>query len=159
MVTDTGGLFATDTVFVTVIEAAAPTVDHPADIEYELGQTGNVIVWHPSDATPAAYFVFRDGNLSTFDIWNTSGEAIAVSVDGLPLGVHNCTLMVIDRGGLFATDSVLVTVVQPQTTTTTTTTNTTTTTPPGIPSILYLGIGLGAVAVVIVIVVLLRRKG
>ena len=158
-VTDTGGLFATDTVFVTVIEAAAPIVDHPADIEYELGQTGNIIVWHPSDMTPAAYFVFLDGNLSAFSIWNTSGEAIAVSVDGLPLGVHNCTLMVIDRGGLFATDSVLVTVVQPQTTTTTTTTNTTTTTPPGIPSILYLGIGLGAVAVVIVIVVLLRRKG
>jgi hypothetical protein len=109
-VTDTDELFVTDSVFVTVMVAVAPTVDHPADIEYEQGQTGNFITWHPSDTNPAAYFVLRDDSIFAFSLWNTSGEAIAVSADALSLGVHNFTIFVFDRLGLSANDTVCVNV-------------------------------------------------
>ncbi|MGY5877260.1 MAG: hypothetical protein RTU30_16025, partial [Candidatus Thorarchaeota archaeon] len=102
--------FITDTVLVTVLDATAPTIDSPGDIEYTEGETGNTISWTPSDLHPATYDVYRDGELVSSAAWVSS--PIEVSVDGLSAGDFNYTIVVIDVGGNSASDQVLVVVLE-----------------------------------------------
>ncbi|MFQ5833928.1 MAG: hypothetical protein ACE5H4_14575, partial [Candidatus Thorarchaeota archaeon] len=98
------------TVSVTAPDTTPPTVDSPGDIAYGEGQTGNTIVWNPSDANPSTYVVYRNSTPVKSGPWNSSSEAISVSVDGLALGVYNYTVEVTDIGSNSATDTVWVTV-------------------------------------------------
>ncbi|MHA1248303.1 MAG: right-handed parallel beta-helix repeat-containing protein [Candidatus Thorarchaeota archaeon] len=117
---------AADTVFVVVVDGIAPTIDHPSDVEYVEGTTGNVITWSPSDAHPDRYEVYRNGTLVESGAWD--GGQITVNVDGFGAGTYNYTLVVYDKAGNCASDTVLVTVMPVSSTTTTTTTGTTTVT-------------------------------
>jgi parallel beta-helix repeat protein len=100
-----------------------PIINHPADIEYEEGSTGHSITWALFDEYPSKYEVYRDHNLIESRIWN--GSNIVIDIDGLNAGVYNYTLVVYDKIGNSASDSVYVTVVSLVVTTTTSTTPTT----------------------------------
>ncbi|MFW9799413.1 MAG: hypothetical protein ACFFD9_03180, partial [Candidatus Thorarchaeota archaeon] len=63
-------------------ETTAPTLNHPADIEYEQGQTGNSITWSPSDEYPSSYQILLDGSILRSGPWNSTTEAIVAVVDG-----------------------------------------------------------------------------
>ena len=153
VVTDAGGNTAIDTVLVTVLDITAPSVDSPADIQYNEFNTGYVITWHPSDLHPCSYVIYMDSNPVSSGAWNSSSESITVSVDGLGLGTCIYTLVVTDASGNTVIDTVLVTVLEVTTTTTTTTTPETS----DIMLILVLA-GAGIAVVVIVIIVILKKR-
>ena len=162
VVFDIGGNSVTDTVWITVLDGTAPTIDSPADIEYEVGETGNSITWTPTDLHPASYTIYRDSTVIESDDWD--GGTITINVDGLSAGSYNYTLVVTDVGGNTATDTVIVTVTTPTTTPTTTTTTpptnttTTTTTPPDLVVLVIAIAGAGG-AIIVVIIIFLYKKG
>ena len=98
-------------------DTTVPYVNQPSDLEYEEGSTGHSITWVPYDEYPSKYEVYRDSDLIELGSWN--GSEISINVDGLVLGVHNYTLVVFDRRGNSASDTILVTVSMITTSTTT----------------------------------------
>ncbi|MFW9813318.1 MAG: hypothetical protein ACFFF9_12730, partial [Candidatus Thorarchaeota archaeon] len=109
-VTDIGSLTASDTVLVIVSDGTLPTIDSPIDIIYNEGATGYSITWNPSDLNPLNYTIYRNGVPVKSGLWNSSGESISISVDGLAKGSYNYMIVVEDVGSNTASDSVLVTV-------------------------------------------------
>ena len=142
--------------FVYPRETTPPTIDHPADMDFEEGTTGNTIEWNPSDAHPSHHVVYRNGTEVVFDSWD--GGSITVEVDGLSVGVYNYTIVVYDTSGNCASDTVFV-IVPPQTTTTTTTTTT-----HGEPgafdyTTIIIMVSAGAVLIIIIIIIVKKRGG
>ncbi len=86
---DVGDLSVSDTVYVTVVDDAPPSIDGPDTIEYSLGTTGNEITWHPSDPTPVSYEIFKDEVSIRTGAWNSSLETIKVNIDVLGIGEYN----------------------------------------------------------------------
>ncbi|MFO7835160.1 MAG: right-handed parallel beta-helix repeat-containing protein [Candidatus Thorarchaeota archaeon] len=161
VVADVGGNTVSDEIIVTVNpDTTIPEINHPDDISYEEGDTGNTIIWSPSDDHPSGYEIFRNGTLVTSGAWNSSSEDITISVDGLNVGIWNYTIVVTDAGGNTVSDTVLVTVFPSDTTTTTTgTTETTTTGPTPAPFPVEMIVAIvGAVAVIAVIIVVAIKK-
>ncbi|MEM4734325.1 MAG: NosD domain-containing protein [Candidatus Thorarchaeota archaeon] len=113
VVYDGSGNWASDTVFVTVVDTTPPTIDHPDDIQFEYGTFGHRINWSAEDARPSRYEVFLDGVLFYFDDWY--GGNIVVNADGLEIGTHNYTIVVYDASDQWAADTVLVTVTSAMT--------------------------------------------
>ncbi|MBD3406278.1 MAG: hypothetical protein GF411_09230 [Candidatus Lokiarchaeota archaeon] len=122
------GNFATDTIWLTVIALSTPFINHPADIQYMIGQTGFDITWFVSDSYPDSFELYRNGTLIDSGDWD--GSDISLSLDSLDTeGIYNYTLVVFSECEESSSDTVLVTVLPaPTTPTTTTTTGTTTTT-------------------------------
>lgn len=159
VVEDTLGHSAVDQVWVNVLDGTAPTIDHPADFDYDEDETGNAIIWTPTDSHPKNFTLYKDGVIEDSGVWD--GSAITVDVDGLSPGDYNYTIVVFDLGGNSATDTVIVTVNEVEPTTTPSTTPTTPTDGVELPPEIMLLIvgGLGGVVVIVIIVVLLRRRG
>ncbi|MFX0045973.1 MAG: hypothetical protein ACFE8Z_09000 [Candidatus Hermodarchaeota archaeon] len=139
---EASGLYATDTVYVTVRDATPPTIDHPADISYEAGHTGNTITWSPSDKNPSNYFIHHNGVEIITGQWNSTTESITINIDGLEPGPHNYTIIVVDKGENTVTDTVLVDVTPHFIT-------------QNMPLILLVS---GAAAVIVVFIIAIRRR-
>lgn len=160
---DAAGNRITDTVFVNALldDSTPPTIDHPADIQYVEGTGGHSITWTASDEYPSNWTLLHNGTPAQTGGWD--GGAITVSIDGLPAGVHNMTIIVSDVNGNTVADSVLVTVTSSgiTTPTTTTTTTTTPTTPPfWLPDTITLTIMISlGLLIVVIAAVALRRRG
>ncbi|MFW9888882.1 MAG: right-handed parallel beta-helix repeat-containing protein [Candidatus Thorarchaeota archaeon] len=159
---DIGGNSAKDTVIVTVEDTTLPTIDSPADITYEVGETGFSIVWSPSDLLPDSFDLLQNSYTILSDDW--SGPNITYSVDGFPPGIYNFTLIVYDTSGNWVADTVIVTVtalITSPTSTTTTTTAPNTTGPPANPTgmtIIVVVVGVAAVTSIIITLVVLRIR-
>lgn len=120
-----------------------PTLNHPADIEYILGATGNSINWTLSDEHPVEYQVRLNNSLVKVGYWNSTSEQVTILVDGLDVGVHNYTITITDIAGNTGTDEVFVTVVLvPE---------------PLIPTWGLLALA-GAAVILVVVVVIWRRR-
>ncbi len=89
-------------------DVTPPSIDHPADVLYNEGTTGHSIIWSPSDAHPASYEIYRNGSLLDSGSW--TGGSITVLVDNLAVGTYNFTIVVYDKSGNYASDTVFVTV-------------------------------------------------
>ncbi|MFW9848945.1 MAG: right-handed parallel beta-helix repeat-containing protein [Candidatus Thorarchaeota archaeon] len=146
---DVDGNTAQDLVTVRVIDDnVSPTIDHPDDVSYIVGETGNVIVWTPQDSYPDAFSVTSNGSLVVSGNW--AGSRITLGVDGLSVGRYEFTIIVYDGSGNSATDSVNVTVIPlvqgPEY--------------PPVDWVLLIIIGsvIGAVIIVIVIIYYLKKK-
>ncbi|MHA1313322.1 MAG: FG-GAP-like repeat-containing protein [Candidatus Helarchaeota archaeon] len=103
-----------DLVVVTVTAPGGPpTIDNPSDIQYEMGDTGNVITWDVSDSDLDVLYIYRNGTLIQTRIWGTnwSTSTVQINIDGLSVDVYNYTIHVIDQVSNEATDLVYVTVV------------------------------------------------
>ena len=164
-VTDFAGNRATDEVMVTVVDdTTSPSIDTPADIEYEESTTGHFIIWNPSDIHPVHYAIYFEGSLVKSGAWNSSSETITISVDGLDSGTYNYTLMVTDIGGNTAVDSVMVSVTVATTTSTLPTTTSTLPTTNGTATLTdgtvmtIIVISIGGVVVIITIFIVLKKK-
>ncbi|MBD3405232.1 MAG: hypothetical protein GF411_03735 [Candidatus Lokiarchaeota archaeon] len=108
-VNDTMGKVSVDTVFVEVFDTIPPELDHPEDIDYELGSTDNVLTWNLTDFRPDSYELYQNGSLIEEGFW--SGGDIQFIIDGLPVGTYIFTLVANDTTGNNASDSVIVSVV------------------------------------------------
>jgi parallel beta-helix repeat protein len=106
-VNDTLGVWAVDTVIVTVYDNP-PTIDHPYDRGYNFDTYSPPLVWHPSDQNPDSYVVYRDSDPIDSGAWN--GGSISVEIAGLPLGIYNFTLFVNDTNGNYVADTIMVNV-------------------------------------------------
>ncbi len=119
---DIDGNSASDSVRVVVIvDDTAPTIDNPDDVAMNEGTLGQVIIWSPTDEHPDHYKLFINGSLVNTGDW--AGERIAISLDGLDVGVYEFELAVYDGAYNSATDTVIVYVLPsglPTITTTTT---------------------------------------
>ncbi|MFQ5977717.1 MAG: ABC transporter substrate-binding protein [Candidatus Heimdallarchaeota archaeon] len=110
VVNDTTGHWTASTVWVTVRDATAPTIDQPRDITYDEGTSGHRITWQPTDSHPYWYNITRDGTLVADDPW--TGSVISVNIEGLAVGTYTYTLVVYDQHGNSVSDTVLVTVTE-----------------------------------------------
>ncbi|MDF1539420.1 MAG: ABC transporter substrate-binding protein [Candidatus Thorarchaeota archaeon] len=161
---DSGGSTA-ESVLVIVLDQTAPTIDHPPDVTYTEGDTGNTITWTAQDKYPSIYSIFRNDTILAQGYW-TDSNPITLNVDGLTAGLYNFTIVLFDSSVNVAFDTVEVLVTDgsstpSDTTPTTPTTPTTTNTDPflggDILTILSFSITIGSMVVIVVIVVLIFR--
>ncbi|MHA1963522.1 MAG: DUF2341 domain-containing protein [Candidatus Thorarchaeota archaeon] len=108
---DTHNNYVTDTVYVVVEDTTNPILSHPPDMTYNETSTGNTIQWAPTDLYPASYMIMLDNELLSSGAWNTSGESIQISIDGLSAGSYTYNLTVTDQSGNLAFDLVSVVVL------------------------------------------------
>ena len=87
-----------------------PIINHPDNITYVVGSTGNTIVWHPSDENPSSFKVTREGIQVNSSSWND--DPITVNVDGLSVGNYTYKCTVYDTSGQNASDTVIVRVIE-----------------------------------------------
>lgn len=64
-------------------------ITHPSDINYDEGDTGNIILWTVTSnlISNPNYSIYIDDILNRTGFWET-GEPIAISVDGLSVGTY-----------------------------------------------------------------------
>jgi hypothetical protein len=152
---DTYGNIASDDVIVSVIvDDVSPSVTPLDDVSLEFGTTGNYLTWSCSDLFPDSYSISRNGTIIDSGLWN--GSNLAVNLDGLSPGVYNFTIVLYDSSGNSASDSVIVTVTQPETTPTSPTTPTGTSEPID-PMLLVAGIA-GVLVLLFVMMVFIKKK-
>jgi parallel beta-helix repeat protein len=136
-------------------------ITHPNNQQITSGTTGNKITWNITDTNTynPTYVIYRNGTFIQNETW-ISGAPVIFSIDGLPIGSYNFSIIATDGFGETIQDDVIVTVLSSSTSSTTTTTTTTSTsssnssssnsttsssTPPsvsGYETILMLGIGI-----------------
>ena len=112
------GTTGTDLVLVQWIDdggipsQVSPTITHPADITYTVGQTGYSLSWTITDATTGTryYTIYQDGYVMASGSWS-SGTPVTRSVDGLLSGSYNFTIVATDGLGGSVQDSAVVTVL------------------------------------------------
>ncbi|NWF95887.1 MAG: hypothetical protein HXY34_07060 [Candidatus Thorarchaeota archaeon] len=85
-----------------------PTIDSPSDVQYQVGATGNSIVWHPRSYAPDSYSITRNATSAASGAW--TGTDVVISIDGLAVGHYVYLITVVDWAGHTATDTVVVTV-------------------------------------------------
>ncbi|MBN2152111.1 MAG: right-handed parallel beta-helix repeat-containing protein [Candidatus Lokiarchaeota archaeon] len=85
----------------------------PADVIYTYEQDGNEITWYVVDNIGGikTYVIYRNGSSVAQSAWST-GTAISIDVDGLPVGSYNYTIAMSDEFGRTVFDTVIVTVTK-----------------------------------------------
>jgi len=154
---DTCYNFASESVLVIVRDGTPPIVNSPDDISYVVGEIGHTIIWTPEDSHPASFAIYLDSLLVASGIWNSSEDLISFNVDGLQIGLHNVTIVLVDEAGNSAVDMVTVEVVSIITTSQTTTSPTTTVDdePIDVSTLILVGAGIGFV---LLLVILFRKS-
>lgn len=125
-----------------------PTINHPADVDYLEGATGNSISWTPSSDRPWSYRITVDTALEDSGSW--AGGVISIDIDGLTNGTYDYEITVFDNAGYSISDIVNVNVTIAPTNTT-----------GGVPgdlTILLVIITAGGVVLIIVIVLVMKKK-
>ncbi len=110
LIYDLGHNSATDSVFVTVYDVTAPTIDTPSVAPVAEGDSSKTVAWQPYDLHPASYEIYVEEILSKSGLWNSSSETISISIDSQTLGNFNYTIVVFDEAGLSNKSTVIVTV-------------------------------------------------
>ncbi|MFW9843055.1 MAG: hypothetical protein ACFFEV_00605, partial [Candidatus Thorarchaeota archaeon] len=95
----------------SLVDTINPLVTEPVDITYNEGETGNTIIWTPSDSFPDSYQIIKDGTTLKTGQWNTSSESVSIIVDSLEIGSYNYTIVVFDTIGNAGSDTVFVHVI------------------------------------------------
>jgi len=84
-----------------------PSLNSPADINFNEGDINIYISWTATDDNPTIYTITRDGTQIDSGSW-TSGNPITVNLDGLSPGDYTYTCIVTDGEGKIDSDSVIV---------------------------------------------------
>ncbi|MGY5880143.1 MAG: NosD domain-containing protein, partial [Candidatus Thorarchaeota archaeon] len=98
----------TDITITVTPETIPPSLNYIVDLQIEFGDEGHVLVWAPSDVHPYNYSTFLDTVLIYSGPWNSSSETISIVLDGLPEGLYNFSILVMDSRGNTAGDAVFV---------------------------------------------------
>ncbi|MBN2228585.1 MAG: hypothetical protein JW779_03255 [Candidatus Thorarchaeota archaeon] len=103
---DANSNWASDSVWVYIVDTTPPSIDGPLEIVYEDGTTGHTIVWTATDLYPTTYEVTLNGGPVFSDDW-TSGT-IEYNIDGHTAGTYHYTLICYDESGNSASHQVTV---------------------------------------------------
>ena len=132
-VLDKSFLIATDTVSVTVSPSSSSsssppqfTSNPPNIVKLVEGSIGNNLSWTITDANPDNYTIFQDGNLVQTGTW-TSGTPLTIKIDNLKAGSYYFKIVVQDKSGVIASNTVQVEVFAPVSNPTTTSSTSATT--------------------------------
>ncbi len=111
VVNDGLGCFASDTIWVTVLNHV-PFVVSPEDEAFSVGATGHVLSWTviDLDVITGTYSVYRNTSQLVSGMW-TSGSPFNISLDNLVVGHYNYTIVVLDGLGGTLSDTACVTVL------------------------------------------------
>ena len=90
-------------------EAPVFTAKPPRTYEMTNGSTGNVLNWTATDRTPAFYEIYVNGTLKVNDTWS-SGTPIEYNIDSFDVGTYNVTIVLHDKAGNQAKDTITVVV-------------------------------------------------
>ncbi|MGY5876478.1 MAG: hypothetical protein RTU30_12090, partial [Candidatus Thorarchaeota archaeon] len=137
IVEDEADLTSTDTVFVTVTDGTAPTIENYGALSFLEG-VPVLVSWDASDLNPFWMKIYLNSSLLQEDTWN--GDDIFIQLDSLNVGLYNLTLQLVDLDENSASNTVIIIVYASipihttQTTTSTATTSPTTSTTPTIPT-------------------------
>ena len=82
----------------------------PSNQNFNNGTTGHTLSWTATDANPGLFFIYKNSSLVDNNNW-ISGTPINISIDGLNAGSYNYSILVSDKAGLTASNSVFVTVL------------------------------------------------
>ncbi|NMC04989.1 MAG: hypothetical protein GYA24_07255 [Candidatus Lokiarchaeota archaeon] len=87
-------------------------ITSPADVTYTMGQVGNQVAWTIMGGTtgPRIHVIYRNGTAVTNNTW-ASGVPVLCSLDGLPAGSYNYTIVATDGTGGRVADIVAVRVI------------------------------------------------
>lgn len=97
---------------VQVRDTIPPTITHPDDISYRVDDTTtHEIQWTASDLSPLSYTILRNGTELTSSPTTSTAWFLSITVEDLPPGVYNYTVVAVDVSGNVATDLVLVTIL------------------------------------------------
>ncbi|MDH5646905.1 MAG: right-handed parallel beta-helix repeat-containing protein, partial [Candidatus Heimdallarchaeota archaeon] len=110
--TVTGGMIDTQPL-ATPIFADYPNpaiVLTPTDLMFEEGMTGNTASWTAIDVNPSTYSYTINGGTSINGGSWSSGAAVNINFDGLPVGVHTIVITFVDTDGNSAADTLLINV-------------------------------------------------
>ncbi len=108
---DLSNQWSSDEVMVTVTTTQPPIIDSISDFSYEEGTAGHSITWHPTDDNPVWFNITRNGELIDEGEW--AGSTITIDVDNLTTGTYTFICSVYDEDGNKASNSIIVTVVEP----------------------------------------------
>jgi hypothetical protein len=111
IISNTFGITEIDSVSLSVEDTTIPILNHPADVSYNESDTGNTIGWTMTDLYPGNYEISRDNELIVSGLWNSSGESVQITADGLTAGTYTFNLTAIDQSGNSAFDLVNVVVI------------------------------------------------
>ena len=78
-------------------DTTPPIITPPNYIYYELGETGQTIIWAASDDHPESYIIYRQG--AEVESGNWAGGDISIIADESSVGSYNYTLVVEDTCG------------------------------------------------------------
>ncbi len=104
------GLFSDYYLHTILTDSLDPNIDHPVDIVYEVGHTGNEITWNPNDENPATYTIRVDA-VTVINHANWDGGSITYNVDGRSEGSYWIDCIVYDFEGNSRQDGVQVDVI------------------------------------------------
>ncbi|MHA2365219.1 MAG: NosD domain-containing protein, partial [Candidatus Hodarchaeales archaeon] len=96
--------------FYISVDDIDPIINQPDDILISEGSTDNILSWIASDEYSDSYVIFQNGIEIDTGKWFSSFN-ISVTIDNLPLGLYNLTIVIYDRSGNYANDTVLVYVI------------------------------------------------
>ncbi|MFW9991688.1 MAG: hypothetical protein ACFFD4_06485 [Candidatus Odinarchaeota archaeon] len=96
---DQAGNVGEITVLVEVADHTPPAIKRPPDLMISEGSTGYTLFWDIREANPQNYSLYRNGEL-LIDSDPLTATNITTSLDGLAMGEHEYTLIVVDEFGL-----------------------------------------------------------
>ncbi|RDE11000.1 MAG: hypothetical protein C4K49_12340 [Candidatus Thorarchaeota archaeon] len=110
--------------FVWTVDDTAPVIANQEGFTMRVGEIGRNVSWRAEDLSPAYYQVLVNGSPWSSGRWNSSSDIFVIILDGFSIGAYNLTLVLEDRAGNRASNTVVV-VVESTVTTSTTSTSTT----------------------------------
>ena len=98
--------------FPMILGIFTPSINHPSDITYSLGSTGNSISWTitATNTGTTGYTIYRNGTSIATGSW-TSGIPVTITFYGLAAGIYNYTIVASNGLGGLVQDTVIVTVM------------------------------------------------
>ncbi len=93
---DQFGFTSNATIFVRIYpDVRAPVIASSGNITYEEGFTGYNITWYVDETNPSGYNITKDGE-PYLNNTNWDGSNVTISIDNLPVGTHNFTIVMWD---------------------------------------------------------------
>jgi hypothetical protein len=95
-------------------DTTSPEVESSFTVWALAGIHGYSVTWHPTDLYPDNYTIYRNGTIIDSGDWD--GSEISISLDGVPIGIYNYTLVVCDTSNNDAKSQVTVYILEAVTT-------------------------------------------